>query len=167
MTNRLLKSFVALTTICLTLAIAAPASAQWRDQWRDRDRNSRFNFNNVERLIRQAENRSDQFVMSLEQRRSGGFFEQIFGEIDRPNGLRARAHDLETQLNSLREQSYDADFRDFRELRSGVANALSMAEDINNVMRYRRLDPVAERQWLMLRSDLNQLARIFNLRELA
>ena len=165
MTNRLLKSFVALTTICLTLSIAAPASAQWREQWRDRDRDSRFS--NVGRLIRQAENRSDQFVMSLDRRGRGGFFEQIFGEVDRPNGLRARAHDLETQLNSLREQSYNADFRDFRELRNGVANALSMAEDINNTMRYRRLDPVVERQWSMLRSDLNQLARVFNLRELA
>ena len=165
MTNRLLKSFVALTTICLTLAIAAPASAQWREQWRDRDRDSRFS--NVGRLIRQAENRSDQFVVSLDRRGRGGFFEQIFGEVDRPNGLRARARDLEAQLNSLREQSYNADFRDFRELRNGVANALSMAEDINNTMRYRRLDPVVERQWLMLRSDLNQLARIFNLRGLA
>jgi hypothetical protein len=162
MINRLLKSFVALTTFCLMLALASPASAQWRDQRRDWDRDSR-SFG-VERLIRQAENRSDQFVMSLERRRSGGFFEQIFNEFERSGGLRSRARDLETQLNSLREESYNGDFRD---LRSGVANVLSVAEDINNVMRYRQMDPVVERQWLMLRSDLNRLARIYNLRELS
>jgi hypothetical protein len=163
MTNRLLKSFVALTTFCLMLAFATPASAQqWREQWRDRDRDSRASM--VERLIRQAENRSDQFVLSLDRRRGGGFFEQIFDEFERSGGLRSRAHDLETQLNALRQESFNGDERD---LRSGVANVLSVAEDVNNVMRYRRMDSVVERQWAMLRSDLNRLARIYNLRELS
>ena len=163
MTNRLLKSFVALTTFCLMLALASPASAQWQEQRRDWGRESRDAM--VDRLIRQAENRSDQFALSLERRRSGGFFEQIFDEFERSGGLRSRARDLEAQLNSLRQESFNSDLP--RDLRSGVASALSVAEDINNVMRHRRMDSVVERQWAMLRSDLNRLARVYNLRELS
>ena len=93
MRNRLPKSFVALTTFCLMLVLAAPGLAQWRDRdpYRDRGRA------NVDRLIRQAENRSDQFVTALEQRQNSGLIERILGG-DRLGGLTARAHDLERRL---------------------------------------------------------------------
>jgi hypothetical protein len=159
MRNRLLKPFVALTTCCLMLALASPGLAQWRD--RDRDRwGGRAN---VDRLIRQAETRSDQFVMALEQRSNRGLFEQILGG-DRLGGLTARAHDLERQLNAIREESFGRG-NDY-DLRPSVRNVLSIAEDIDRMMQNRRLSPVVERQWAMLRSDLNTLARAYNLRTL-
>jgi len=165
MENRLLKPFVIFTTCCLMLLLASPGLAQWRDrdpQWRDQNRwGGRVN---VDRLIRQAETRSDQFVMALEQRsNSRGLFEQILGG-DRLGGLTARAHDLERQLNSIREESFGRG--DDYDLRPSVRNALRIAEDINRSMQYRRLNPVIERQWAMLRSDLNMLARAYNLRTL-
>ncbi len=156
MRNRLLRSFVALTTCCLVLALASPSLAQWRDRYGDRD---------VDRLIRQAETHSNQFVAALERARDRGFMERVFGGGERLNGLTARAHDLESQFNSLREESYQSE--NSYDLRSGVANALSVAEDINRTMRYRRVNFDVERQWSMLRSDLNRLARVYNLRQLS
>ena len=163
MNNRLLNLFVAMTTFCLMLAFAAPSSAQWPERWQDRDRDWRNP--NVERMIRQAENRSDQFVMALESRRNRGILQQIFGENERLNRLSNRAHDLESQLNALR-QEVNGGAR-LRDLRPGVINVLSLAEDINTTMHNRRLDPVVERQWAMLRQNLNQLARVYNLRPLS
>ena len=163
MRNRLLRSFVALTTLCLALAVASPSMAQWPD--RDTGYGRGYGRINIDRLIRQAENRSDQFVMSLEQRNSRSFLSRILGDEERLGGLRARARDLERQLNMLREESFRSG-NDYR-LRSSVANVLSVAEDINRRMYYRELNPVAERQWSMLKSDLNSLARAYNLRQLS
>ena len=163
MRNRLLRSFVALTTLCLALAMASPSMAQWPDRYRTERGYGRFN--NVDRLIRQAENRSDQFVMALEQRNSRSFLSRILGDEERLGALRARARDLERQLNMLREESFNSG-NDYR-LRESVANVLSVAEDINRRMYNRELNPVAERQWSMLRSDLNSLARAYNLRQLS
>jgi hypothetical protein len=175
MRNRLVRSFVALTTFCLALAMASPSLAQWRD--RDPGRYGRdpgrYGMVNVDQLIRQAENRSDQFVAALEQRNNRGFLERILGDNERLGGLRARAHDLESQLNILREESYRRgnDEESYRRgndygLRSSVASVMSIAEDINRAMYYRQLNPVVERQWSILKSDLNRLARAYNLRQL-
>lgn len=158
--TRLTRPLVALITSCLMLALAAPGLAQWRD------RNPYgYGRNNVDRLIRQAENRSDQFVMSLEQRNNRGFLERIFGDTERLGRLSARAHDLESQLNALREESFRE--RDDSDLRATVASVLSTAEDVNRIINYRQLRPVVERQWAMLKSDLNRLARIYDLRQLS
>ena len=158
--TRLTRPLVALITSCLMLALAAPGLAQWRD--RNPYGYGRYN---VDRLIRQAENRSDQFVMSLEQRNNRGFLERIFGDTERVGRLAARAHDLESQLNALREESFRE--RDDSDLRASVASVLSTAEDVNRIMNYRQLSPVVERQWAMLKSDLNRLARIYDLRQLS
>lgn len=157
MRNRLLRSFVALTTCCLVLSTASPSLAQWRDRYPRED--------NLDRLIRQAETQSDQFVMSLERMRDRGFLERVFGGSERLGGLTARAHDLEREMNAIRDESYREG--NSYEIRSSVANALSVAEDINRTMRYRRLNFEVERQWSMLRSDLNRLARAYNLRQLS
>jgi hypothetical protein len=170
MRNRLLKPFVALTTCCLVLAMASSSLAQWGNPYRQDDRYrqyERYRQNDawVDRLIRQAETHSDQFVMSLERARDRGFLQRVFGLDERLGGLTARAHDLEGQMNAIRDESNRES--GFYEMRSRVANALSVAEDINRTMHYRRLNYEVERQWSMLRSDLNRLARVYNLRQLS
>lgn len=137
--------------------MASPSLAQWRDRYPRED--------NLHRLIRQAETQSDQFVMSLERMRDRGFLERVFGGSERLGGLTARAHDLEREMNAIRDES-NREGNSY-EIRSSVANALSVAEDINRTMRYRRLNFEVERQWSMLRSDLNRLARAYNLRQLS
>ena len=111
-------------------------------------------------MIRQAENRSDQFVLIFDRALDRSRFE---GTI-REDRLNERALDLERQLNIVRQEFNRT--RNYYEIRSHVANALNAASGINNVMRSRRLAPVAERQWILLRSDLNRLAAVFNLGQL-
>jgi hypothetical protein len=155
MNNRLLKSFVALTVCCMVLALASPSFAQGRGYSRGRA----YSRADVDRLIRQAENRSDQFVAIFDRALDRSRLE---GTI-REDRLNERAMTLERELNIVRQQFNRT--TNYYNVRSHVANALSAAQGINNVMRNRRLDPVVERQWMLLRSDLNRLAAVFNLRQ--
>ena len=129
---------------CGLLALASPASAQ------DRNWGFRIQFGpNIERLVRQAENQTSRLTQMLDER---GF-----------EGLAARSRDLESQLNMVGGEFNDSSFYNRR---SQVASALRVAEDINRAMRYRRVDFGVERQWSMVRNDLNRLARAYNLRQI-
>lgn len=146
MCNRLLRSFGVLAVFCAVLALATPGYAQksfgFRVQFWDRDRNAR-----AFGLINQAENRSDRFAAML----SG-----------REDFLSEQARDLAGQLNVVRSEANQG--ASFNEVRSNVASALNIARDINREMRNGGgMDFQAERQWSMLRSDLNGLARAYNL----
>ena len=156
MRNLTFKSLTALAVCCLMLAVASPGFAQGRGPSRSRG----YARVNVDRLIRQAENRSDQFVAIFDRALDRSRLENTIRE-DR---LNERALQLERELNIVR-QEFNRTSNHY-EVRSHVANALSVAQAINTVMRNRNLHPVAERQWTLLRSDLNRLAAVYNLRQL-
>jgi hypothetical protein len=146
MCNRLLRSFGVLTVFCAVLALATPSYAQkgfgFRIQFGDRDRTARS-----VGLINQAENRSDRFAAML----SG-----------REDFLSEQARDLASQLDIARSEANQGS--SYYEVRSHVASALNVARTINREMRNGGgMDFQAERQWSMLRSDLNGLARAYNL----
>ena len=153
MRNLTLKFFSALTVCCMMLAVASPTFAQWRGS-----RN--YTRVNVDRLIRQAENRSDQFVAMFDRALDRSRLE---GTI-REDRLNERALQLERELNIVRQQFNRT--RNHYEIRSHVANAINVAQGINRVMQNRRLYPTAERQWSLLRSDLNRLAAVYNVPQL-
>jgi hypothetical protein len=152
MRNLTLKSLTALTVCCMVLAIASPSFAQLRGRGYTRV--------SVDRLIRQAENRSDQFVAMFDRALDRSRLE---GSI-REDRLNERALQLERELNAVRLEFNRT--RNHYSIRSHVANALNAAQSINTVMRNRRLYPVAERQWLLLRADLNRLAAVYGLGQL-
>jgi hypothetical protein len=156
MRNLRLKSITALAACCLMLAAASSSFAQSRAPYRS----SGYARVNVDRLIRQAENRSDQFVALFDRALDRSRLEGTFRE-DR---LNERAFQLERQLNIVR-QEFNRSSNHYS-VRSHIANALNVAQSINNVMRNRRLYPAAERQWTLLRSDLNRLAAVYNLRQM-
>jgi len=144
MRNHLLRSVCALLMCCAVIGLAAPSFAQ------DRDWGFRVQFGpNIERLVRQAENQTNRLTAMLDDR---GF-----------EGLAARSRDLEGQLNMVSGEFNDSSFYNRR---SQVASALRVAEDINRAMRFRRVDFVVQRQWSMVRNDLNRLARAYNLRQI-
>jgi hypothetical protein len=151
-----LKSFTALTVCCLVLAIVSPSFAQRRGPVRGRA----YARVDVDRLIRQAENRSDQFVAMFDRALDRSRLE---GTI-REDRLNERAMQLERELNIVR-QEFNRTNNPYS-VRSHVSNALNVAQSINTVMRNRNLHPAAERQWMLLRSDLNRLAAVYNLRQL-
>ncbi|HEX5733160.1 MAG TPA: hypothetical protein VF131_10020 [Blastocatellia bacterium] len=150
MRNLTFKSLTALAVFCMVLGLASPSFAQGRGYSRV----------NVDRLIRQAENRSDQFVAMFDRALDRSRLE---GTI-REDRLNERAMELERQLNIVR-QEFNRTGNHYN-IRSHVANALNAAQAINTVMRNRRLHPTAERQWMLLRSELNRLAAVYNLRQL-
>jgi hypothetical protein len=145
MRNRIMTSFCALLTCCAITALSPATSAQ------DRDWGFRIQFGpSAERLVRQAENHTNQLVSMLEER-------------DRP-GLSERARELESQLNMV---NGDFDEGSNYGRRSQVSNVLRVGQSIDNAMRNRRVDYDVQRQWAMVRNDLNRLARMYHLPQIS
>ncbi|MFY9556967.1 MAG: hypothetical protein WAV47_19835 [Blastocatellia bacterium] len=166
MRDRLQKSFAGIAAFSFVLMLASPGFAQV-GRW---SFGSRYRAAEVARLLRLAETRSDQFAMLVD--RSRGRFEQTGrwddrGTTRRDERLSDRARELERQLDiATQELSRTGNVL---AVRSEVANAISMAHGINNAIRFRRTGygSGVDRQWMLLRSDLNRLARVYNLRQLA
>jgi len=128
--------------MCCTIAAISPVTMA-----QDRDWGFRIQFGpDVERLVRQAENHTNQLASMLEERDRGGLSERV--------------RELESQLNML-NSDFNEDSNYGR--RSQVSNVLRVAQSINNAMRYRRVDYDVQRQWAMVRSDINRLARTYRL----
>ena len=156
MRNKLFRSFVILMTACTILGFASPSFAQRRGYYRGRA----YVRTDVDRLIRQVENRSDVFVAMFDRALDNS---RLNGSL-REDRLNERAFELERQLNVVR-QEFDRT-QNYFAVRSHIARAVSLAEGLNIVIRNRRLSPQVERQWALLRSELNRLAQVYNLRQL-
>jgi hypothetical protein len=145
MRNSILKSLCALFACCAIATLSPVSLAQ------DRDWGFRIQFGpDIERMVRQAENHTNQLVSMLEER-------------ERP-GLSERARELGSQLNML---SGDFDEGSNYGRRSQVASVLRVGQSINNAMRYGRVDYDVQRQWTMVRFDLNRLARTYHLPQIS
>ncbi|MGA9767993.1 MAG: hypothetical protein WBV94_03065 [Blastocatellia bacterium] len=153
MRTNLKRTFGAVMMCCMMLAMAVPSFAQWRGS-------SRYNRGSIDRLIRQAESRSNQFVAVFDRALDRSRLE---GTI-REDRLNERAAELERQLNVARGE-LDRSTNHWA-IRSAISNALDVAQNINTVMRRRQLTPNAERQWMLLKSDMNRLAVAYGLRQL-
>jgi hypothetical protein len=138
------------------LALATPSFAQARWPFRSQQ----YSRVNIDRLIRQAESRSNYFVNTFDRALDRSRLEGTFRE-DRLNVFAAQ---MERQLNLMRVHLNRTG--NYNAMRSALANAMQSGERINTVMRNRRMGPVAERQWMLLRADLNRLAVAFNLRQI-
>lgn len=147
MRNRLINSLCVLLMCCSIGAALAP-STFGQDR---RDLGFRVQFGpDVERLLRQSENHTRQFAAMLEER-------------DR-YGLSERARELESQLNMV-GGNFDESANYNR--RSQVASVLRVAQSLGAAMRARRVSVDVQRQWLLVRSDLNRLARVYRLRAIS
>ena len=138
----------------MMLAVAAPSFAQYRGQYSNRS--------NVERLVRQAAMHANQFAVAFDR----ALDRSRLDDTTREERLNERASELRGQLNNIRMQLNRRG--DFVDVRSEVSSALDTAQRLNNVMRIRRVNFGfgVERQWAMVRSDLNRLASIYNLNQL-
>ena len=154
MRTRILKSITALAACCMMLIMAAPSFAQTRS--------SDYARTNVERLVRQAEMHTNQFAVALDRSLDRS---RLDGSI-REERLNERASDLRGQLSAIRQELDRT--RNFVHVRTQVASALNTAQGLNQTIRFRRVNFGfgVERQWAMVRSDLNRLASTFNLRQL-
>jgi len=147
MRNRILNSLCAFLICSSVAALASPTLAQER-----RGFGMQVQFGpDAQRLLRQAENHTNEFAAMLEQR--NGY------------GLSERAHDLQSQL-SMVSGDYDRSPA-YYDRRAQIGTVLRVAGSISSALRYRRVDYEVQRRWAMVRSDLNRLARVYNLRQIA
>jgi hypothetical protein len=154
-TLSLLFSFVVLSTVSV--------DAQWRDGGRRNDRRNDRRWGNtnkraVENLIRRVEQRTDVFVRQFDRALDNGRADGTRRE-DRLNEL---ARQLERTTDELRREFDRGD--SIEENRDEVQRVMNVASRIDQAMRRGRVAPGAQGAWSNLRSDLNALARIYNVR---
>ena len=154
MKKKLSKIFVTLAVMSLAvLALAPGADAQRRRGPRERG----YTKPEVDAVIHRVENRSDEFVRmfdrALDHSRLDG--------TRREDNLNEQAKRLENSLDDLRRE-FDRK-ESYVETRPEVNRTLGIAADINKTMRRRRMGGETERQWSLLRSELNTLADVYNL----
>lgn len=154
MRNKLTKIFVTLAVLAFAVLSLAPgADAQRRRGPRARG----YTKAEVDAVIRRVENRSDEFVRlfdkALDRSRLDG--------SRREDNLNEQAKRLENTLDDLRRE-FDRK-ESYIETRPEVNRALNIAADINKAMKKRRMGGETERQWNLLRSELNTLADVYGL----
>jgi hypothetical protein len=147
------RFFIALAAVCALLILSAPAEAQRRRHPRARG----YTKAQVNEIIKRVEDRSDKFVKmfdkSLDRSRLDG--------TNREDRLNEHARALERALDELRGE-FDRK-ENYVETRPEARRCLDIATDINIAMRNRRLGAETERQWALLRTELNTLADVYNL----
>ena len=152
------SSKVIMTTIALFLVAVTSIPAQ--AQYSRGARGGGYRKAQVEQIIRRLENQSDRFVRSFDRSLDNS---RVDGTM-REDNLNQRARDLENSLDVLR-QEFDRTDR-YQDTRSQVSGVLNVAEDINRAVRNRRLRGNTERLWARVRTELNTLASVYNLRQL-
>lgn len=151
-------SKVMMTAIALFMVVlvSTPAEAQYNRRGRGRG----YTKAQVEQIIRRLENQSDRFVRSFDRSLDNS---RVDGTM-REDNLNQRARDLENALDSLRRE-FDRTDR-YQDTQAQVSSVLNVAEDINRAIRNRRLRGNTERLWARVRTELNTLASVYNLRQL-
>jgi|SRR5215213_4696029 len=147
------KVFITLAAVCALLILSAPAEAQRRRPPAQRG----YTKPQVNEIIKRVEERSDRFVKlfdkSLDRSRLDG--------SNREDRLNEYARNLETALDDLRRE-FDRK-ESYVETRPEVRRCLDIATNINVAVRSRRLGGETERQWALLRAELNTLADVYGL----
>jgi hypothetical protein len=138
---------------CLMLIIATP----WPGQAQGRHRGRFYTKADVERIIKRVEDRSDSFTRLVDRSLDRGVLDGTNVE-DRIN---EHVKEFERALDSLRSE-FDRHDR-WQETRSHVNRVLDEAEDVNSIVRNRRLRPEIEREWTLLRVEINKLAGVYDL----
>lgn len=150
------KVIMASIALFMLAAMSIPAEAQYNRRYRGRG----YPKAQVEQIIRRLENQSDRFVRSFDRSLDNS---RVDG-TRREDNLNQRARDLENALDALR-QEFDRTDR-YQDTRTQVSGVLNVAEDINRAVRNRRLRGNTERLWSRVRTELNSLASVYNLRQL-
>jgi hypothetical protein len=148
------RIFITLAAICAVLILSVPGEAQRR---RRPPIQRGYTKTEVDGIIKRVEERSDRFVKlfdkSLDRSRING--------SNREDQLNDYARNLETALDELRRE-FDRK-ESYVETRPEVRRCLDIATDIDVAVRNRRLGGETERQWALLRSELNTLADVYTL----
>jgi len=150
------------------LLSSVSASAQYRDNDRrdnrrnDRrdDRWGRYNKREIENLIRRVEQRTDTFVRQFDRSLDNS---RIDG-TRREDRLNERARELEKATDQLRSRFNRSD--SLSESRDEVQRVVRLASEIDKAIRRGRVGNGVQNSWSNLRSEINALARAYNVRSI-
>jgi hypothetical protein len=143
---RKIKQSISVALVIALAGISMIAQAQYQRPYRTNDRN-------VQQLIRRIETRTDNFQMSLER----ALDRSRLDNTRREDNINQLVSDFEQATNQLRDR-----FNARQTTLSDVQMVLDRAAWIDRFMQRQRLANDAERQWNLLRSDLNTLAGYYN-----
>ena len=142
--------------IALSIFLTLPGFAQRRGPYRS----AAYTRADVDTLIHRVEDRSDAFVKLFDN----ALDQSSLDGTRKEDRLNHKAKELEERLDKVRKEFDRAE--GYQEVREHVEKALNVSEEINKALRNRNMNPATERQWTMLRFELNKLARVYNLRPL-
>ena len=148
------KFFLSLAATCAILLLSVPAEAQRR---RRPPAARGYTKDHVNQIIKRVEERSDRFVKLFDK----ALDRSRLDDTEREDQLNKLARDLEKGLDDLRSE-FDRK-ENYAETRPEVRRCLDIATDINVAMRNRRMGGETERQWALLRNELNTLADVYGL----
>jgi hypothetical protein len=144
-----------LATIAVMLALMTTLNAQSRR----RVPAVRANIQQTTDIINDCERRTNKFKKTLDRALAR---DNVRAGDDREEHLNRTAGRLENQLDKVGE-SWNRD-HDIDRTRDHVRAAVALSGDIDNAMRRWNMGRDAESEWAVLRSQLNHLAKTFNLR---
>lgn len=141
-----MKYLVLTAALAAILPDVAPAQPRY-----DRGRGD------IARVIADCEERTNQFRQSFRHALDRGAYRDSM----RADELNRHADRLERAMNRVRE-SWNRERAPGR-TRSFVREALSTSQEINRAFMRGRLHPEVQKQWFVVRSELNRLAEVFGL----
>jgi len=114
----------------------------------------------VERIIKRVEDRSDSFRKIVDR----SLDRSALDGTRREDNINEQVKQFEKTLDDLRSEFNRHDR--WLETRHQVERVMREAEDVNAIVRRHVLRPVIEREWALLRADINRLAGVYDLRTL-
>lgn len=139
----------AITALFSVILLADDASAQ--------NRRNAYTKRDVDRIIKNVENRVDVFVRQFDR----SLDRSRLDDSRREDVLNRKARSLESATDELRR---DFDRRDrWIENKDEVRRCLNIAADIQVAMRNQRFNRATENNWRAVQAELNALARVYNL----
>jgi len=147
-------SFVGLTISCLLAIMSVAANGQ------DRYHGREYSKSDVERFIKRVEDRSDSFRRLVDRSLDRSSLDGTRLE----DNINEQVKQLEKALHELRSEFSRHDR--WLDTRRQVERVMSEAEDVNAIVRRRLFKREIGREWAFLRSDINRLAGVYELRPL-
>jgi hypothetical protein len=138
--------------LAIAIAFVLPGTLGSQPRNRGTERND-----NIARVIADCEGRTNDFKRSLR----AALDRSELNNTRREDELNLDASRLEHAMNRVRE-SWNLE-RDPGRTRRSVGDAIAVGQSINRTMLRRRLNPDVQRQWDIVRGELNRLAATFDL----
>ena len=146
-------SLATATLMFLSIASSvAPAQGTHRGQF--------YTKADVEHIIKRVEERSDEFRKVIDK----SLDRSAINGTNREDNINEQVKELENAIDKLRSEFDRA--QTWEETRSQVQRVMNEADEVNAIVRrgrWPRGGPVKS-SWALVRSDLNKLAGVYNLR---